>query len=186
MREATVEDAPFLAELWREYLRHAEPDEQVADVRTIILRASASPDERLFIAECEGHPAGAVLGIATTYSPVNLDRTLHVFSPVVLGAYRRKGIGHALIEAVVGFAEELGIGHIAMPAASSSRDANRFLARLALAPAATWRAAATATVRGKLTTQLPPAQRIHERRIQLGQVLAARRSMRHQQSELLG
>jgi predicted N-acetyltransferase YhbS len=111
---------------------------------------------------------------------------VQIFSPAVLGGYRRKGVGHALMDAVIAFAEEAGVGHVAIPALSGSRDGNRFLARLALAPAATWRVAATATVRGKLTAQLPPAQRVHERRTQLGQVLAARRSMRRQQTQALG
>jgi len=183
LRNATAEDALFLAELWQEFLRHTDLEEQVADVRAIVAAATVAHDQRLLVAEYDGVAAGAVLARATTFSPINLEPTLQVFSPVVLAPFRRRGVGHALMDATVAFAEELGIGHVAMPASSGSRDANRFLARLALTPMATWRVAATAAVRGKLTAQLPPAQRVRERRTQLGQVLAARRSMRRQQTQ---
>ena len=38
------------------------------------------------------------------------------------------------MEAAVSYAEELGIGYVATAASSGSRDANRFMARLALGP----------------------------------------------------
>jgi hypothetical protein len=73
---------------------------------------------------------------------------------------------------------------VATAAASGSRDANRFMARLSLGPQAVLRIATTHAVRAKLTAQRPPVQRAGGR--QLTQVLAARRSMRRSQASSLG
>ena len=69
--------------------------------------------------------------------------------------FRRHGIGQPLMESAVAFAEELGIGHVTTARLRSSRDANRFMARLALGPHATLRIAPTHVVRAKVTAQRP-------------------------------
>ncbi len=69
----------------------------------------------------------------------------------------------------------------ARAAASGSRDANRFLARLALGPLATLRVAPVAAVRARLVAQRPDLTTTGSGR-QLTRVLAARRSMRRAQS----
>jgi hypothetical protein len=80
------------------------------------------------------------------------------------------------MESAVAFAEEIGIGYIASAASASSRDANRFMARLALGPHATLRIAPTHVVRAKLAAQMPALATTNGR--QLTRVLAARRSMK--------
>ena len=77
----------------------------------------------------------------------------------MLPRYRRRGVGRALMDAAVSYAEELGVGHVATAAASGSRDANRFMARLALGPRAVLRVASTPMVRAKLTAQRPAVHR---------------------------
>ena len=74
------------------------------------------------------------------------------------------------------FVRELGIGHVGTAAVAGSRDANRFMARLALGPYAVLRVATTHAVRSKLTSHRRPAHATGGR--QLTQVLAARRSLR--------
>ena len=101
-------------------------------------------------------------------------------SPHVFPEFRRHGVGRALMDAAVTWAEEHGAAHIATAAASASRDANRFMARLALAPMATLRLAPTTAVRAKLTAQRPPVARVPARH--LTHVLAVRRSMRRQEA----
>jgi GNAT superfamily N-acetyltransferase len=182
LRAAAGDDVLFLHGLWRDALRHAEAEEQVDDVAALVAAAAADAAQRLLIAEYDGEPAGAVLLRLAAYSPVNPEPTLQVFLPTVAPTHRRKGLGHALMEAAVAFAEELGVGHLASPADPASRDANRFLARLAFGPQATWRIAATASVRAKLTARRPAPQRV-QARSQLGQVLAARRSMRRARAQ---
>ena len=119
--------------------------------------------------------AGAVYLKATTYSPVNPEPVLQVHNAAVVVDHRRRGIGKALVEAAVTWAEELGIGHVATAAASGSREANRFMARLALGPQAVLRMAPTGAVRAKLVGRCQGSR-------QVTQVLAARRSLRNARS----
>lgn len=178
LRCAEPTDAPFLATLWADALRRADRQEQVADLEVVIKCATQSPDERLVIAEYDGTPAGAVYLRLTTLSAINLEPTVQALSPHVLPQFRRHGVGRTLMEAAVSFAEELGIGHLATAAASSSRDGNRFMARLALGPQAVLRVAPTHAVRARLAAQRPSLQRGRP----LGQVLAVRRSLRRSQA----
>jgi len=79
------------------------------------------------------------------------------------------------MEAAVSYADELGVGQLATAVDPGSRDANRFMARLGFGPRATLRFAPVATVQSKVGGShagRAPAGR------QLGQILAARRSMR--------
>ena len=175
LRSALPSDAHVLAELWNDVLRRAEPEDQLADLLAIIEAAAASEHERLVVAEYDGEVAGAVHLRCTTLTPLNLERVVQAVSPHVLPRYRRRGVGRCLMDAAVSYAEELGVGHVATAASSGSRDANRFMARLALGPWAVLRVASTPMLRSKLTAQ-QPAHRGGARH--LPQVLAARRSMR--------
>ncbi|GAB3765308.1 ribosomal protein S18 acetylase RimI-like enzyme [Nocardioides ginsengisegetis] len=180
LRCALPSDAPQLAVLWSDVIRRVEHDEQVADLVSVIESAAISDTERLVVAEYDGELAGAVYLRITPLSPINLEPTVQAISPHVLPQYRRKGVGRSLMDAAVSYAEENGVGHLATAAASASRDANRFMARLALGPQAVFRVATTHAVRSKLTAQRPALQRTSGR--QLTHVLAARRSLRRAQS----
>lgn len=175
LREAVLGDAEALAELWRPYLRRGTDEEQLQDLRTAIAHAADRPDQRLVVADYDGAFAGAVFLQVSTYSPVNLDPVLQVHNVSVVPDHRRHGVGKALVECGVTWAEELGIGHVATAAASGSREGNRFMARLALGPAAVLRVAPTPAVRSRLSARHPAAR-------QMTQVLAARRSLRNTRS----
>lgn len=177
LREAVRTDAGALAALWDDVLRRCDRADQVADVEQVIERVAPLCEERLVVAEHDGQIVGAVLLRVTTLSPLNLERVVQTVSPHVLPQFRRRGVGRALMEAAVAFAEEHGVAHVAAGAAAGSRDANRFLARVALGPYAVYRVAPTMVVKSKLTAQRPPLGRTHGGR-QLTQVLAARRSLR--------
>lgn len=177
LRCAVLEDAPFLADLWAETLRRADPHEQVAEVELIVKAAAVSSEQRIVIAEYDGEAAGAVYLRITTMGPLNLEPLVQAVSPHVLPGFRRHGVGRTLMEAAVAWAEEHGIAHVMTAATSGSRDANRYMARLGFSPHVTVRIAPTHVVRGKIEAQRPAAERIAGRR-QLGQLLAARRSMR--------
>jgi hypothetical protein len=84
------------------------------------------------------------------------------------------------MEAAVTYAEELGVGHVLTAVSHDSRQSNRFMARLGLSQQAVLRVAGTPTVRSKLTAQLPGKLRQNGAR-PVGQVLAARRSLRRNQ-----
>lgn len=183
IRTAVPADAPFLAELWSAALRRAEHHEQLADVEQVIRTADASPEQRLVVADYDGQPAGAVLLKLTTVTSLNLDPAVQVLSPHVAPAYRRHGIGRMLMECAATFAEEAGVPQVCTAVAAGSRDGNRFMARLALGPLATYRVAPVTAVRARLAAQRPAgmvtAPTGSSR--QLSKVLAARRSMRRAQ-----
>ncbi|WP_307828121.1 GNAT family N-acetyltransferase [Nocardioides sp. SYSU D00038] len=181
LRQAVVGDAAFLVGLWADSLRRADRQDQLADVELIVKEAAQSPDQRLLVAEYDGTVAGAVLLRLTTLSQLNLDPAVQVVSPHVAVGFRRKGVGHALMEAAVAFAEEAGAQHVETFVAAGSRDANRFMARMALGPLAVARIAATPVMRSRVEALRPGSPRGAAGR-QLGQVLAARRSMRRSQA----
>jgi GNAT superfamily N-acetyltransferase len=176
LRMAVPTDAPDLAELWTDVLRRTGAEDQAADVESVIAGIEESSGERIVVAEYDGEFAGAVHLQATTMSALNLEPVVRALSPHVLPRFQRHGIGSALMDAAVTWAEELGIGHVATAAVAGSRDANRFMARIALGPYAVLRVATTHAVRSRLSAQRRPAQSSGGR--QLTQVLAARRSMR--------
>jgi GNAT superfamily N-acetyltransferase len=179
MRPAKDTDAAALVTLWSDVLRRADIEQMTEDVLRVIDRVSAMHEERIVVAEAAGQVVGAVHLKATTFSPLNLEPVVQAISPHVLPEFRRHGIGTLLVEAAVTFAEELGIAHVGTAVSASARDSNRFMARLALGPAATLRVAPTTAVRGRLQAQRPMFVRGAGR--QLPRVLAARRSARRHQ-----
>jgi GNAT superfamily N-acetyltransferase len=174
LRDATLADVEQLAVLWQPFLRRGT-DEQLHDLATAIEQIGDRPGERLVVAEYDGEFAGAVYLLAAAYSPVNPEPVLQAHNPAVLPSHRKRGIGKVLMESAVTWAEELGISHVATATASGSREANRFMARLALGPQAVLRMAPTPAVRAKLAARHPAAR-------QVTQVLAVRRSLRHARS----
>lgn len=174
LRDATLADVEQLAALWQPFLRRSD-SAQLDDLAGAIERTQQVPGERLVVAEYDGSFAGAVYLKATTYSPVNPEPVLQVHNAAVVVDHRRRGIGKALLEAAVTWAEELGIGYVATAAASGSREANRFMARLALGPQAVLRMAPTPAVRAKLVGRCQGSR-------QVTQVLAVRRSLRSTRS----
>jgi GNAT superfamily N-acetyltransferase len=179
MRCAELTDAPVLAELWGEALRRADHQDQIADLELVIKAATASPEQRIVVAEYDGELAGAVFLRLTTLTAVNLEPVVEAVSPHVFQQFRRHGIGSSLMECAVAFAEELGAAHVMTAAASGSRDANRFMARLGLGPYAVTRVASAPTLRAKVTAQRPGLSTTGGRH--LTRVLAARRSMKRTQ-----
>jgi len=184
LRTAVPTDAPDLADLWRPVLRRGGPEEQVAELATIVDGLAETPTQRIVVAEYDGEFAGAVHLECTTMTALNLEPVVRALSPHVLPRFQRKGVGSALMDAAVSWAEELGIAHVATAAVAGSRDANRFMARIALGPYALLRVAPTHAVRSRLSAHRRPAQSTGGR--QLGQVLAARRSMRRSRAAAEG
>jgi GNAT superfamily N-acetyltransferase len=176
LRSVTVDDSTHLAEVWTDVIRRVGPEDQAADMEAVVVAVLASESERIVVAEYDGNFAGAVHLEHTTMSAINREPVVRALSPHVLSPYRRHGVGTALMEAAVTWAEELGITHVATAAVAGSRDANRFMARIGLGPYAVLRVATTHAVRSRLSVHRRPASAGHGK--QLTQVLAARRSLR--------
>ena len=175
LRPAQEDDAEALVELWESVMRKADREEMVADARRIISESIDDPCCCVVVAELDGVIAGSVYLRATTITPVNLEPVVQALHPHVTPRFQGRGVGRALIEAAVTYAEERGIGHVASAAMAGSRDANRFMARLALGPMATLRLAPASAVRAKLSAHGPGGRAASR---QLSQVIAARRSLR--------
>jgi GNAT superfamily N-acetyltransferase len=184
LRSVTLDDATPLAEVWTDVIRRVGPEDQAADMEAVIAGVLASDSERIVVAEYDGKFAGAVHLERTTMSAINTEPVVRALSPHVLAPYRRHGIGTALMEAAVTWAEELGITHVATAAVAGSRDANRFMARIALGPYAVLRVATTHAVRSRLSVHRRPVSAGNGR--QLTQVLAARRSLRRSRAGVDG
>ncbi len=176
LRPAAPSDAADLADLWSDVVRRAGAEEQAADMGIVLASLIDSPDQRIVVAEYDGEFAGAVHLQVTTMSAINLEPVVRTLSPHVLARFQRRGIGSALMETAVIWAEELGVTHVATAAVSGSRDANRFMARIGLGPYAVLRVAPTHAVRARLAAHRRPVHGTGGR--QLTQVLAARRSLR--------
>ncbi|HWU20473.1 MAG TPA: GNAT family N-acetyltransferase [Nocardioides sp.] len=170
-RLARREDAAALVGLWSDVLRRTDPSDQVADLELVIKQAAVSPEQRLVVVEYDGEVAGAVFLRLTTLSPINLEPCVQSVQPRVLPHLRRHGVGRALMDAATSYAEENGLLHVTTAVPSTSREANRFMARLGFGPVATIRLATTSVVRQRIT---PPTATDRG----LNKVLAARRSQR--------
>ncbi len=180
-RVATRDDAPLLAELWSDAVRRADRSEQVADLELVIKAAAASPEQRVVVVEYDGQVAGAVHLRITTLSPLNLEPCVQSIHPRVLDQFRRRGVGHALMEAATAFAEDNGILHVVTAVPHASRDANRFMARLGLAPVVMYRVAPMTVLRSRVSPQRGATGADSGR----SKVLAARRSLRRARAERL-
>jgi len=122
----------------------------------------------------EGQVVASVHLRRSPLSPLHTETAVHTSYLQVHPDHRRRGYARALLDVALAWAEEKDVTHITAITNSSSRDTNRFLARLGLGTAATVRIATTATVRRKLS---PEPIRAHDSRRQLGRVLAQRRTI---------
>lgn len=177
LRRAEEGDAEALVELWGAVMRKVDRQDLVADVHRIIDDCRTNGDGCIVVAEYDGEVAGSVYLRTTTITPVNLEPVVQAIHPHVAPRFQGRGVGRALMDAAVTYAEDHGIAHVASAALAGSRDANRFFARLALGPMATLRLAPTSVIRAKLSAGSRHAVGVRPSR-QLSQVLAARRSLR--------
>jgi predicted N-acetyltransferase YhbS len=158
----------------------ARPGEAAASVAAIAL----DPDQRLLVAEVEGQVAGVVHLVRAPLSPLQTGTAVHVLHLHVREDRRRHGVGRALMESTLFWAEEKESGHVVAAASVNDRDANRFMARLGLSQVAVMRAATVSALRAKMPVEPPAAARVGSRSHRsVGQVLAQRRSQRRAQAK---
>jgi GNAT superfamily N-acetyltransferase len=176
IRDARPEDVSDLLRLWAHDRRATEEvtPRPLDEATRALAQIAADPDERMLVGLAEGQVVAAVHLRRAPLSPLQTETAVHTSYLQVHPEHRRRGYARALLDAALVWAEEKDVTHITAITNSSSRDTNRFLARLGLATGATLRIASTATVRRKLN---PEPIHAHEARRQLGRVLAQRRSV---------
>jgi GNAT superfamily N-acetyltransferase len=99
-------------------------------------------------------PSGDIVGLLVAkldeIGAIDLTPVLHVTHLLVAPNQRRRGVGRLLLAGAVHLAEERGVDRVLATAASGSREANRYLARLGFAPLVVHRVASTAALRRSL------------------------------------
>lgn len=183
VREATADDATALCDLWTDLVGQAvdplgDPPELV--VAKAVLRHSGDEGQgRILVAELDDLVVGCGYLRVTLASPLDEGRVVHLSHVQVAAGWGRQGVGSALVEAALTWAEQQDIASVVTSVPASHREANRFLARLGMAPVASIRGGAVATLRGRLPHDPSAAARQNGRSVRsVGQVVAARRSQR--------
>lgn len=185
VRDASRDDAAALLDVWGtgRSAGHEGSPPGLDDVGESVARITADPEQRLLVGSIEDQVAGAVHLTRGPLTPIHNDTAVYVGHLQVIESFRRHGVGRALIEAAVTWAEERNTPHVLAAAAVSSRDANRFMARLGFAQLAVIRGATVTALRAKLPVEPPAAARVGTRNHRsVGQVLVQRRSLRRSQA----
>jgi GNAT superfamily N-acetyltransferase len=182
------DDAGALVAVWgdlrRTTDRHASPAADV-EAANAVARIAADPDERLLVGTIDDAVVGAAHLVRARLSPIHTEAAIHMTHLFVLNRHRRHGVGKALFEAAVTWAEEKDTPHLLAAASVHSRDANRFMARLGLTQIATVRGASVPALRSKLPVEPPAGAMVTSRNQRsVGQVLAQRRLQRRAQGRV--
>lgn len=185
VRDAEPGDVETLRELLASGSTRAGMDEtRPAEAAASVAGIALDPDQRLVVAESDGRVAGVAHLVRAPLSPLQSGTAVHVLHLHVRTELRRHGVGRALMEATLAWAEEKESSHVLVAATVTDRDANRFMARLGLAQVAVMRVATVATLRAKMPVEPPAAARVGARSHRsVGQVLAQRRSQRRAQAK---
>ena len=178
-----IDDAKALCTLWSDLV--APTGEPVGDppemlVAKAVLRYAGDEEEgRILVAELDGTVVGCGFVRVALASPLDDGGVVHLSHVQVAPGWGRQGVGSALVEASLTWAEQQGVGSVVTSVPASHREANRFLARLGMAPVASLRGGAVTTLRARLPHDPSTAARQNGRAVRsVGQVVAARRSQR--------
>jgi GNAT superfamily N-acetyltransferase len=183
VREATVDDAEALCGLWFDLVSHlgaeGPGDSPTAVMAKAVLRYAEQDSGRILVAELDQTVVGCGFVRVGIVSPLDEGRVVHLSHVQVAPAFGRQGVGSALVEASLTWAEQRGIESLVTAVPANDREANRFLARLGMAPVATLRGGSVTALRARL----PHAGSVVARQSgragrSVGQVVAARRSQR--------
>ncbi len=117
-----------------------------------IVEAAASGDGRTMLVALDDNDAvvGLVVARPDEIGAIDLTPALHVTHLLVSAKHRRRGVGRALLGAIVHTAEAGDFAHVVATVGSGSREANRYLARLGFAPLVVHRVTSTGNLRRAL------------------------------------
>lgn len=177
VRDAEPTDAGDLIHVWSDAPRRTPWPPRLDEAQGAVARLSADSDQRLVVASMDGAIVGAAVFTRTSASPLHADDSVTISHLHVTAEARKHGVGKAVVNAAVEWAEEKAATTICVSAPAQSRDANRFLARLGLGSLATVRIASVASLRaGALPVEMPACARTDVRTSRtVAHVLAKRR-----------
>jgi GNAT superfamily N-acetyltransferase len=185
VRAAGESDLADLVALWGELrqcgalsARHAAltDDKQIAErVRRLLTR----PSSRILLASIGPEPVGMAMLTMVPLGALNDMPCVQVEYTVVAEAFRRRGVGRALIGAAAAYAEEVGADQLTVSVSPLSREANRFYAQLGLTPLSVRRVAPAGALRRRIATlEASPARDSAARRRPVGTRTGMRAALR--------
>jgi GNAT superfamily N-acetyltransferase len=184
VRDAVEGDALALSRLWSDLVAHAGADPVGDRPETVaakaIVRVPAEDLGRILVAELDGCLVGCAFLRVGLVSPLDEARVVQLSHLKVAEGAERQGVGSALVEASLTWAEQRGIDAILTAVPQSHREGNRFLARLGMSPVASLRGGSVAALRAKMPSAAAarPGGRAGKSGRSVGQVVAVRRSQR--------
>ena len=183
VRDAVENDALALSRLWSDLVAHPGADALGDPPEVVVAKAVGRYDDddqgRILVAEIDGLVVGCAFLRIGLVSPVDDSGVVQLSHVQVDAAYGRQGVGTALVDATLTWAERRGIESVVAAVPAHDREANRFLARLGLAMVANLRGGSVPALRARLAHAPAAAGRPNGRRGRnVGQVVAARRSQR--------
>ena len=185
VRDAVESDASEICALWSGHLHRPAADEGLSREVLAVEAVAATvhdPLTRILVAEVDGELLGSVQLRLGQISPLHTERVVFVNHLQVAKHAERLGIGRALLEAAVTWAEQEGITSLVAAAGANDREANRFLARLGMAQIAVLRGAPVAALRARLPVPSVAMRNGARASRSVGQVVALRRSQRRSRS----
>jgi GNAT superfamily N-acetyltransferase len=163
VRPAEPADVPALVSLAKSYdltrgtfsgrpLQDTSVEHLTERLRDIVHSARAGDGRMILVAvdESSDEVVGLVVARPDQIGAIDLTPALHVTHMLVAPKHRRRGVGRALLGAVVCAAENAGCWHVIATVGSGSREANRYLARLGFAPLVLHRVTSTVGLRRAL------------------------------------
>jgi ribosomal protein S18 acetylase RimI-like enzyme len=154
VRPAEAGDVPALVALTRGLdqpggAQRGPADGSVAHLAQRFAELVADPLRHVLVCvdEATGVVGGLLMARQDEVGAIDLTPVLHVTHLIVDPGQRKRGIGRALLAAAVHLADDAGADRMMATVASSSREGNRYLARLGFAPLVTHRVAQVAVVR---------------------------------------
>ena len=133
VRPATPADLPRLLELLGQMddsMYAARRDAGDASRLRVFREIAADPHQHLLVAETEGRIVGTVHLIVIPHFSRSCKPSGLLESMVVDGAYRRRGVGAALLREVQRLAREAGCYKLALSSNLARRGAHRFYSRV--------------------------------------------------------
>lgn len=163
VRDASPDDLPALVAMWHELRElggrfdRSMPTVSEDGVLDRLTAISDDPHSRALVGVVDGEVAGMAVLTVSAYAPLFDQDAVHVHYLHVRDAYRRRGVGHALLATAVATADESGAEHIITSVMPQLRDTQRFYARLGFGPVVTRRSVPVSTLRRRLAGESRPS-----------------------------